>query len=100
MLYLASYDIEDDKLRLKVANCLLAAGLERLQRSVFVGSMDDGVQQRLLAEVDRWLRDADLKTTHFMLMPLAEAYARKAHWTGDEPPDWSYHLNQLETLIF
>ena len=99
MLYLACYDIENDKLRLKVANSLLAAGLERVQRSVFVGSMDAGVRQQLLTEINRWLLDADLDATQFMLMPLAEAYARKAHWLGSEPPDWSYHLNQTLTLI-
>ncbi|GAB4047865.1 CRISPR-associated endonuclease Cas2 [Spirosoma litoris] len=99
MLYLASYDIEDDKLRLKLANCLLAYGLERLQRSVFLGSLDDSRQQQLVKEVERWLASANLSTTQFMLMPLAEAYARKAYWLGEEPPDWSYHCNQTLTLI-
>ena len=99
MLYLASYDIEDNKLRLKVANALLAAGLERLQRSVFVGTMTDSVRQQLLTDATTWLRDADPATTRFIVMPLAEAYARKAHWIGDEPPDWSYHCHQTLTLI-
>ncbi|RYC70041.1 CRISPR-associated endonuclease Cas2 [Spirosoma sordidisoli] len=99
MLYLASYDIENDKLRLKVANSLLAAGLERLQRSVFVGTLDDGGQQRLLTEINRYLLDADPAGTQFMLMPLAEAYARKTDWLGHGPPDWTYHCHQALTLI-
>ncbi len=100
MLYLACYDIEDDKIRLKVADCLLAAGLERLQRSVFVGSLDNALRQRLINEVGALLSRTDQTAQRFMLMPLAEAYARGTTWLGADPPDWSYHLNQIQTLFF
>lgn len=99
MLYLACYDIEDDTLRLKIANSLLAFGLERLQRSVFIGSLDESQNHQLLKEINRWLASANLATTQFLMMPLAEAYTRKTYWFGEEPPDWSYHCNQTLTLI-
>lgn len=99
MLYLACYDIDNNKLRLKVGNTLLAFGLERLQKSVFVGSLAEGVRQQLLKEVDQWLTDTEPDSVRFMLMPLAEAHTRKALWLGDSPPDWSYHTNQTLTLI-
>ncbi len=99
MLYLACYDIEVDKIRLKVADCLLAAGLERLQRSVFVGSLSIRLREQVTLEVKHLLAGADGSTNQFMLMPLAESYVRDAYWLGAEPPDWSYHLNETLTLI-
>lgn len=99
MLYLASYDIDDNKLRLKVANSLLAYGLERLQKSVFVGALDEGAHKKLMKEVEQWLTGAEAETVCFLLMPLAEAYARKSYWMGGQPPDWNYHCNQTLTLI-
>ncbi len=36
MSYLVSYDVSDDKIRLKISKCLVAEGCVRLQKSVFV----------------------------------------------------------------
>lgn len=48
MPYLISYDIADNKLRLKVANTLLAFGMERIQKSVFMGNPNDTLFQKII----------------------------------------------------
>ncbi|MGA0560703.1 CRISPR-associated endonuclease Cas2 [Larkinella sp. VNQ87] len=99
MLYLACYDLENTKVRTKVAQMLLAHGLERIQESVFVGTMDDGLWTRLMLEIERILQPEDPATNRFLLMPLANAYARKTVWLGNDPPDWPYHCHEVNTLI-
>ena len=49
MIYLVSYDIEDDKKRKKVADRLLADGLIRVQYSVFIGPLKTRLRDKLLA---------------------------------------------------
>jgi CRISPR-associated protein Cas2 len=56
MLYTISYDIPDDKRRLKIAKILLDYG-PRVQYSVFEAELDekalDRLRQRILAQVDQ-----------------------------------------------
>ncbi len=53
MMYLAMYDISDDKIRLNVAKYLKAKGMIRIQKSVWLGSSD----RREFAEIGSTLRD-------------------------------------------
>jgi len=84
MTWLLCYDIEDDKLRLKIARMLEKDGLERLQKSVFAAGKNtpefliffDMVKRKiapLLTETDKiyaWkLSDAELKMPLCSLQP-------------------------------
>ena len=92
MPYLVSYDIEDDRLRLSVANRLLAIGCLRLQRSVFAGPAEpedcrnftEWVDQCPLAQEDSvFVLDVGPET-----LRAAEWYVKTAEgWSlaSDEP---------------
>lgn len=51
------YDIEDDGFRQKVANKLIAEGLDRMQWSVFAGDLTD----RRMEQLKKWLEKEILK---------------------------------------
>ena len=53
MMYLAMYDISDDKIRLHVAKYLKAKGMIRIQKSVWLGSSD----RREYRDIGTTLRD-------------------------------------------
>ena len=50
MHYIISYDISDDKLRLKISKLLLASGCFRLQKSVFIAPNFPTKQIKLLKQ--------------------------------------------------
>lgn len=99
MLYLASYDIENNGLRTKVANKLLDFGLERIQYSVFVGSLDEPQKERLTAWVKQKLGD-DTPNTNFLLLPLPHYSIAEALNIGSNPPDWEYLSGEKLTMFF
>lgn len=51
MSLLISYDIEDNYLRQKIANYILDAGLSRVQYSVYIGTIKESLEQKLLVWV-------------------------------------------------
>lgn len=52
ILRLICYDIEDDKLRLKVAKKLASFGFHRIQKSVFCGQHTDVQWSRCIASLE------------------------------------------------
>ena len=68
MFYILSYDISDDKLRLKVSKHLLASGCFRLQKSVFIAPSFTTKQIRQLkAEVLKILKHPNKVDTDSLL---------------------------------
>ena len=49
MALLVSYDIEDNALRQKIANHIIDSGLERIQYSVYMGTIKETDTQNLIA---------------------------------------------------
>lgn len=100
MTLLVSYDIEDDRLRLRTANKLLEAGFVRLQLSVFIGTLPEPVWLRTLA----WLRsDAVAKFApddKLLWLPLTEHQTRDMHFLPAPPADWLEQLDPPNTLFF
>ncbi len=87
MPYLISYDIENDRLRGKVANRLIAAGCVRLQKSVFAGPVGDTV----FKELSGWLQEAikDPGDSVFIL-DIGPETLRRTTWIGLQAPDWDF----------
>lgn len=63
------YDISEDKVRAKVADACLDYGLDRLQYSVFEGSLSRNHQEELMLLVDELLLEANGSV---VLFPLTE----------------------------
>ena len=59
MYVMITYDIKDDKMRMKVMNRLLALGFTRLQKSVYVRRGSRGDAKDALRAVQNHLREGD-----------------------------------------
>ena len=97
MLYLACYDIEHDRIRQRVAGRLLTLGLERIQYSVFVGTLSPTQHEQLLAWAQQQLQKKP--SDKFLVLPLDQYSIQNAEHVGESPPDWDYHLGNLHVLI-
>ncbi|MBA4848981.1 CRISPR-associated endonuclease Cas2 [Emticicia sp. BO119] len=96
-MYLAFYDIEIDRIRTRVADKLLRAGLERIQYSVFFGPLTDTQKKKLLTDIEKIV--GDLSKSNFLLIPLSPTNIENAYHCGETPPDWEYLLGKQLTLI-
>ncbi|KAA0225666.1 CRISPR-associated endonuclease Cas2 [Fimbriimonadia bacterium ATM] len=69
MTWLVVYDIEDDRVRTKVADYCLDKGLERIQYSCFLGEMSRTLARELASKCKRKLGD---KPGKIRLVPVCE----------------------------
>jgi len=96
MPYLISYDIENDRLRDKVAKRLLAAGCFRLQKSVFAGQVGDTV----FAELFRWLtQNIRAANDSVFMLDIGPETLRQADWIGAQAPDWTLASSPPDVLF-
>ncbi len=68
------YDIEDDKVRSKVAKLCKQAGLYRVQFSVFLGTIDTNQKDTLELQIEE-LIDADKDSVYIFPMSKSELQA-------------------------
>lgn len=59
------YDITEDDVRNKVAEVLRSFGLERIQRSVFVGRLPPALEKELVERIRRVVRGANADVAVF-----------------------------------
>ena len=100
MIYLVAYDIEHNRSRTKMANWLLDLGLQRVQLSVFMGSILDSDLIKTKEVIEK-LRAGLGPDAAFdvMLLPLAEAHTEKVLWHGENVPAWDLILDKRLTWI-
>jgi len=63
------YDIENDRLRAKIADACLDYGLDRIQFSAFTGKLSRNQQQELLQKIGDILKD---KRGKVRLIPITD----------------------------
>ena len=99
MTLLVSYDIENDRLRLRTANKLLEFGFLRLQLSVFAGTLPEPLWARLLL----WLQQEAVAKfgpdDKLLWLPLTEHQTRDFHFLPAPPPEWREQLEPPNTLF-
>jgi CRISPR-associated endonuclease Cas2 len=93
-IYLISYDISNDGLRLKVSNKLLYYGMERIQYSVFAGSM----RNTLFQEADTWLKQHIKGKDRLIILPLPPQISQNILSYGEYTVNWDFLTNQQNTL--
>lgn len=80
MFLVVSYDIVDDKRRLKMAQALLDFGAERVQRSVFECYIEPRQLERLQGRLRRWLNIEEDSVRFYVLCescrPRAECWGQ------------------------
>ena len=100
MNHLVSYDISNNRLRLKVARCLKRAGCLRLQYSVFAGSLRESTVKELLRDIGEFERDAAWSAEDSILVLPLHQYSRdQLQIFGVLPPDWDLIQGDLHTLV-
>ena len=97
MLYLCCYDIEPDGVRQRLAQTLLDAGMDRVQRSVFIGKLSDARRVALLQRTEALL--GNHPNVHMMLLPLLNRRIHDYQYVGTVPPDWDYLASERHTLM-
>jgi CRISPR-associated endonuclease Cas2 len=99
MPWLITYDIEDDKLRLKTANRILADGFIRLQYSVFAGEASDTLMDELLQWFEKEVPNITNSSNRVLILPCTQRQLDNAKIFGAPPDDWKEMLDPPNTLI-
>ena len=98
-MYLIAYDIENDRIRTKTANYLLAAGCIRLQLSVFAGELDGA----LFRKVDSWLKKnvdtAKYPNDKVLILDVGPETMKAMQWIGQPPDDWTLLVDPPHVLF-
>jgi CRISPR-associated endonuclease Cas2 len=97
MNYIISYDISDDRLRLKIAKHLLANGCFRLQKSVFIApKFHPHTIKTLKQEVIAFLNCPETLDTDSILCFQISAKQLSAIWWQHPKPSISFEFSPSE----
>jgi len=100
MNHLVSYDISDNRLRLRIANMLKQSGCLRLQYSVFAGNLRESVSYTLLQNLTALTKEPEWSDEDSVfILPLHQYSRDKLTILGNLPPDWDLMQGDLHTLV-
>lgn len=85
--YLICYDIDNDRIRKKIADHLLAAGLDRIQYSVFIGPVKEGVMSQLMVSLERLMQQAKGTQDSLLCVRLTVSQVEKVRILGTKKVD-------------
>lgn len=100
MNVLVSYDLENNRLRTRFANQLLALGLIRVQLSVFVGALGPPYLSKLersildVTQAKEWQEEDAV-----LLLPLHDYSRERLKSWGKLPDNWDLINDPPHTLI-
>ena len=100
-MIMVSYDLESDRLRMRVAKKLLAAGLHRVQYSVFMGTLDGNDELKLRNELAKIPQSTEFAPQDsIMMIPLHDYSLKHIELFGAIPQRWEEITGETHTLIF
>jgi CRISPR-associated endonuclease Cas2 len=99
MTLLVSYDIEDDRLRLKAANKLLETGFIRLQLSVYAGTPSEAAWRQCLLWLQQEVTAGFGAGDNLFYLPLTEGQSKNFVFLPTAPDDWNELLQAPSTLF-
>ncbi|SOE24058.1 CRISPR-associated protein, Cas2 family [Spirosomataceae bacterium TFI 002] len=94
MLYLICYDIENDRLRSKVAKTLEKAQLQRIQYSVFLGEVSEKNLKDISIRIEKIRSEAS--DFNVICIPLHQPVIDTIFEIGDKPIDWAYFKGEKD----
>ncbi len=97
MLRLVSYDIENNKIRTRVAKMLLRAGLDRIQYSVFIGEISDEGWSHLWESMEGYTEDQLGEGDQICSFVIGPREFRKLLVLG-KVPDIEYIMGEKDVL--
>jgi len=99
MIHLIFYDIENDRIRKKVADKLQEEGLERIQYSVFVGPLSTVRKEVIATELAALLDKQSSPQDRIMILHILASDLEKMIILGDISVDLAYLAGTKNTLI-
>ena len=99
MPILVSYDIDNDKLRLRVANKLLEYGSMRLQRSVFLGNPAAGLWNQLYRWMQEEVHPHFTEADNVLHLQMTELQMEAMFFVPAPPSAWTELTDPPNTLI-
>lgn len=100
-MHLISYDIVQDRLRLRLSKLLLRYGLHRVQYSVFLGELKDSALGRLEKQLLAMPQNPAWSAQDtILLLPLHQYSEDNLQIIGKTPERWEEITGELHTLIF
>lgn len=90
MPVLICYDITSNALRVKIAKKILEFGLERVNRSVFLGSPEDKVLRKLEVQLQEMMRDRrSTQNDSLIVLPVHthQVYEMRVYGRQDWEPE-------------
>ncbi len=82
-VYLAMYDITSSKVRRLVANYFEKQGFRRVQKSVYLGNLQESTYRKLVGDI----KEMNLlyeNQDSFIFMPLSDGLLDRSHFIGKE----------------
>lgn len=98
MLCFIMYDIENNRVRTKVAKYLEEKGLKRAQKSVFFGELDKRIYNQI-HDVLLDIQSAYENTDSLMMVPVSEDEMKRMRLIGKEI-DFEYAIFRGNTMFF
>jgi len=99
MALLISYDIHNNRLRLKIANRLLADGMMRLQKSVFVGDLPDNLLKEFKSWFAKKIRPHLEDDDQLFVLDCSMNQLRKSKHLHAKPEYWEELIHPPSTLF-
>lgn len=98
-MLLICYDIASDSLRSRVAQKLLEYGLERINRSVFLGAPDERETLELQTLLQGWMTRAGKPDDSLILLPVTARQVQRMLVLGDNQFDVPALTGDLQTVF-
>jgi len=98
MIRLICYDLEDNKLRTKLAKLLDARGMERIQYSVFAGKLDERRWKNCWHSVEHLLKDKMQPGDKTYYLEISEQAFCKMTCLGQQL-DTAYIAGKINALL-
>lgn len=99
-MYLISYDIENDRLRLRISKLLLRWGLHRVQYSVFMGAIGKDQLAKLRLELETAGRSREWAAADsILILPIHQSQVKNIHAIGQWPDRWQEIAGELNTIM-
>lgn len=97
--YLIAYDIQSDRLRNKIGKKILEFGINRIQYSVYLGSITPTQFQQLKQSIQAIFNSEKQPSDSIIFIPIPAQQLRLTNILGTLDIDIDYILGERHTLI-
>lgn len=96
MIIWVIYDIEKNRARTKIAKACMHAGLYRVQKSVFLGSVDENQKDTLQLQVEELMNE---ETDSIYIFPMSKSELKQSALLG-QAFDKKLITDEVKALFF